>query len=303
VTAGHASQGHSGADIDRIPHETIRPTDYEFSWRIERRGRAFPDKRKHQHAPKRNRRSDRYHDHLSNLRRSNNCESDNARPGQKLAGQDTKWDDDNDTDKKSRKYRSRIFGCQPGILWSASTWSWRNENAIYEIKPARSRSSSSICALIPRRFDDMSRVSEKGYVNFLGQGSPMNSQRARNYIVSGALVVAVLFFNFSLFAQLFITEKTPGSAFSVVGTKGAADNVAGGRRFRAPAFQDLKIRGLLRVQQSASGVSKIQLLQQLANVNDRKPPSAGMPQPESGVGKKASLGVFFPSFRPGSSQG
>jgi hypothetical protein len=39
------------------------------------------------------------------------------------------------------------------------------------------------------------------------------------------------------------------------------------------------------------------------NVNDRKPPSAGMPQPESGVGKKASLGVFFPSFRPGSSQG
>lgn len=39
------------------------------------------------------------------------------------------------------------------------------------------------------------------------------------------------------------------------------------------------------------------------NINDRKPPSAGMPQPESGVGKKASLGVFFPSFRPGSSQG
>ena len=228
----------------------------------------------------------------------------------------------------------------------------------------------------------------------------MNSRRAR-YIVSAALVVAFLFFHSALFAQLGITVKNPGTNFSVVGTKGTADNVAGGRRFRAPGFEDLKIRGLLRVPPSASGVSKTQLLQQLAihfrtspsdpslrsiellngsnrefliptnlagdltarststpadianiwkwaipikvnfhsvivlenqfpggfegnpnpgefvltsvdaqfqgelnsNVNDRKQPGAGMPQPEFWVGKKASLGVFFPSFRPGSSQG
>ena len=85
VTAGHAGQGHFGADIHRIPHETIPPTYHEFSWRIERRGRAFPDEHKHQHAPKRNRRPDRYHDRASNLRRSNNCGSDNARPGQESA--------------------------------------------------------------------------------------------------------------------------------------------------------------------------------------------------------------------------
>jgi len=216
----------------------------------------------------------------------------------------------------------------------------------------------------------------------------MNSRRAR-YIVSAALVVAFLFFHSALFAQLGITVKKPGTNFSVVGTKGTADNVAGGRRFRAPGFEDLKIRGLLRVPPSASGASKTQLLQQLAihfrtspsdpslrsiellngsnrefliptnlagdltarkwaipikvnfhsvivlenqfpggfegnpnpgefvltsvdaqfqgelnsNVNDRKQPGAGMPQPEFWVGKKASLGVFFPSFRPGSSQG
>ncbi|HEY2711735.1 MAG TPA: hypothetical protein VGI60_04410 [Chthoniobacterales bacterium] len=229
----------------------------------------------------------------------------------------------------------------------------------------------------------------------------MNSQCARNSIVSAARVVALLFFHPSLFAQLAVTVKTPGTNFSVAGTKGSADNVAGGRRFRAPASEDLKIRDLLRVPPSPSGVSKTQLLQQLAihfrtspsrpslrsvellnssnrefliptnlagdytarltstpkeianvwkwtvpikvdshsvrvseiqfpggfegnsnpgesaltfvdaqfqgklgpNINDRIPPSAGMPQPESGVGKKASLGVFFPSFRPGSSQG
>ena len=91
----------------------------------------------------------------------------------------------------------------------------------------------------------------------------MNHQRARNYIVLAALVVAVLFFHSSLAAQL-VTVKTPGANFSVMGTKGTADNVAGGRRFRARAFDDLKIQGLLRVPQSASGVSKTQLMQQLA---------------------------------------
>ncbi|MEN3333528.1 MAG: hypothetical protein V7641_2893 [Blastocatellia bacterium] len=100
----------------------------------------------------------------------------------------------------------------------------------------------------------------------------MNSQRARNYIVSTALVVAVLFFHSSLFAQLLVTVKTPGTNFSVVGTKGTAENVAGGRRFRAPAFADLKIRGALRVPQSASGVSKTQLMQQLA-IHFRTSPS------------------------------
>jgi hypothetical protein len=109
-----------------------------------------------------------------------------------------------------------------------------------------------------RRYESRQR---KRYLNFLSQGSLMNSQRARNYIVSAALVVAVLFFDSLLFAQLLVTVKTPGANFSGVGTKGKADNVAGGRRFRAPASEDLKIRGLLRVPQSASGVSKIQLLQ------------------------------------------
>ena len=55
----------------------------------------------------------------------------------------------------------------------------------------------------------------------------MNSQRARNYIVSAALVVAVLFFHSLLFAQVWVTVKTPGTSFSVEGTKGTADNVAG----------------------------------------------------------------------------
>lgn len=100
----------------------------------------------------------------------------------------------------------------------------------------------------------------------------MNSRRARNGIVSAALVVAFLFFHSLLFAQLWITVKTPGISFSVVGSKGTADNVAGGRRFRAPSFEDLKIRGLLRVPPSASGVSKTHLLQQLA-IHFRTSPS------------------------------
>ena len=66
----------------------------------------------------------------------------------------------------------------------------------------------------------MSRVSEKGYLDFLGQEVLMNSQRARDYIVSAALVVVGLFFNFSLFAQLFINVKPPGTNFSDVVTKG-----------------------------------------------------------------------------------
>ena len=100
----------------------------------------------------------------------------------------------------------------------------------------------------------------------------MNSQHARKYIVSAALVVAVLFFHPSLFAQLWVTVKTPGTNFSVVGTKGSADNVAGGRRFRATASEDLKIRGLLRVPPSTSTVSKTQSLQQLT-IHFRTSPS------------------------------
>lgn len=100
----------------------------------------------------------------------------------------------------------------------------------------------------------------------------MNSQRARNYIVSATLVVAVLFFHSSLAAQLVVTVKTPGTNFSVVRTKGTADDVAGGRRFRAPAFGNLKIQGLLRVPPSASGVSETHLMQQLA-IHFRTSPS------------------------------
>lgn len=100
----------------------------------------------------------------------------------------------------------------------------------------------------------------------------MNSRRARNYIVSAALVIAVLFLQSSLAAQLFVTVKTPGTNFSVVGTKGTSDDVAGGRRFRAPAHAALKIRGTLRVPQSASGGSKTQLMQQLA-IHFRTSPS------------------------------
>jgi hypothetical protein len=87
----------------------------------------------------------------------------------------------------------------------------------------------------------------------------MNSQRARNYIVSAALVVAVLFFQTSMFAQS-VSVKTPGTSFSVVGTKGRADDIAGGRRFRAAAAEVVKIRSSLRV----PGVSKTHLMQQLA---------------------------------------
>jgi len=99
----------------------------------------------------------------------------------------------------------------------------------------------------------------------------MNSHRTRNYIVSAALVVAV-FFHSSMFAQSSVTVKTPGTNFSVVGKEGTADDVAGGRRFRAPASADLKIRGSLRVPKSASGVSKTQLMQQLA-IHFRTSPS------------------------------
>jgi hypothetical protein len=100
----------------------------------------------------------------------------------------------------------------------------------------------------------------------------MNSPRVHNYIVSATLVVAVLFFHSLLFAQMFINEKTVGSAFSVVGNKGTTDDVAGGRRFRGKAFEDLKIRGTLRVPGAASGVSKTQQLQQLA-IHFRTSPS------------------------------
>src|SRR5205823_4792134 len=82
-----AGESHSGADIHRVTHETIRALDHEFSWRIERRGRAFPDEHERQHAPKRNRRSDRYHDHPRDLRRSGSRGLNNARPRQKPAGQ------------------------------------------------------------------------------------------------------------------------------------------------------------------------------------------------------------------------
>lgn len=95
----------------------------------------------------------------------------------------------------------------------------------------------------------------------------MNSRRARNGVVSAALGVAFLFFHSAFFAQLAITVKTNPGEFVLTSV-------------------DAQFQGELN-----------------SNVNDRKPPSAGMPQPESWVGKKASLGVFFPSFRPGSSQG
>jgi len=86
----------------------------------------------------------------------------------------------------------------------------------------------------------------------------MNSHRARNYIVSAALVVAVLFFQTSMFAQS-VSVKTLGTSFSVVGTKGRSDDVAGGRRFRAAAQDVVKIRSSFRV----PGVSKTHLMQQL----------------------------------------
>jgi hypothetical protein len=62
----------------------------------------------------------------------------------------------------------------------------------------------------------------------------MNSHRARISIVSAALAVAALIFQTSMFAQS-VSVKTPGTSFSVAGTKGRADDVAGGRRFRAAA--------------------------------------------------------------------
>jgi len=88
----------------------------------------------------------------------------------------------------------------------------------------------------------------------------MHSQRARTCVVSTGLVVVVLLYQSLLFGQLAVSVKTPGSNFSVVGTKGTAADVADGRRFRAPGFALLKIRGALRVPQSASGVSKMQQL-------------------------------------------
>src|SRR6266496_2469627 len=86
VKERRASQRHSGADIHWITHETIRPTDHEFSWRIERRGRAFPDEHESKHAPKRNHRADRYHDHPRDLRRSLGWRFNNARPRQESSG-------------------------------------------------------------------------------------------------------------------------------------------------------------------------------------------------------------------------
>jgi hypothetical protein len=86
----------------------------------------------------------------------------------------------------------------------------------------------------------------------------MNSHRARISVVSAALVIAVLFSQPSMFAQS-ISVKAPGNSFSVIGTKGRSDDVAGGRRFRAAAQEVVKIRSSLRV----PGVSKTHLMQQL----------------------------------------
>src|SRR5438477_5470785 len=52
-----AGQGHSGADIHWVTHETIRPTDHELFRRIERRGRAFSDVRVSKLVPERNSRA------------------------------------------------------------------------------------------------------------------------------------------------------------------------------------------------------------------------------------------------------
>ena len=64
----------------------MRATDHEFSWRIERRGRAFADENEGKHTPKRNRSSDRYHDDPRDLRGSHTCGPDNARPPEESSG-------------------------------------------------------------------------------------------------------------------------------------------------------------------------------------------------------------------------
>jgi len=53
----------------------------------ERRGRAFPDEHKREHAAKRNHRSDRYNDHSRDLRHSGSCGLNNVRPRQESTRQ------------------------------------------------------------------------------------------------------------------------------------------------------------------------------------------------------------------------
>ena len=86
VKKRRASKGDSGADVHGISHETVRPANHESARRIERRRSAFTDECKSEHTPKRNRRTDRPNNHLSDLRRSNDRGPDNARPSQEATG-------------------------------------------------------------------------------------------------------------------------------------------------------------------------------------------------------------------------
>src|SRR4029453_619817 len=117
---------------NRISPDTKRPTDHEFSWRIERRGRAFPDEHESKHAPKRNRRSDRYHDHARHLRRSGSCGFSNSRPRQEPSGQihqhkaNKKRSVSDRTDKNEHGYRCGASKMTGSELVSTSWFSITN---------------------------------------------------------------------------------------------------------------------------------------------------------------------------------
>jgi len=82
-------------------------------------------------------------------------------------------------------------------------------------------------------------------------------------IATAARFAVVLFLATSLLALEPVKVSTPATGFSVAGSHGQTDDVAGGRRFRAAAGDDLTIRGVLRVPPSRSGVQKTQQLQGL----------------------------------------
>ena len=115
----------------------------------------------------------------------------------------------------------------------------------------------------------------------------MNSRNVRRHIGTATLVVIVLFVSPSLFAQIHVKVKTPGTAFSpgsassVVPSKARVDDLADGRHFRAAEItsvdpttgkkvtypvqhEELYLRGVLRMPPSDSRVPTTHQMQRMA---------------------------------------
>jgi len=87
----------------------------------------------------------------------------------------------------------------------------------------------------------------------------MYFQTARRNTVVTVLLVASLFAGSRLNAQ-FVRATTPGSRFAPEGRNGKAEDVPGGRRFTAGAFQTLMLSGTLQMTSTGQSTFKMQRL-------------------------------------------